>query len=119
MNFLNKKETKICHNCGGLFEKDAPGKDVIVMNEFISNDNKKFEMWWFCERCKPKFDFVKVLYVPFYSVHFVYYRYYQLNELRVPLGKTIKQFSKETPCPICGCRGTIYEYGGAFLKDKE
>jgi len=41
------------------------------------------------------------------------------DELRVPFGETIKQFSKKTACPICGCRGTIYEYGGAFLKEKE
>jgi len=38
------------------------------------------------------------------------------DDMKVPKGETIKDFSKRTECPICGCKGTIYESGGAFLR---
>ena len=44
------------------------------------------------------------------------------NELFIRKGMTLKQFSKETECPQCGCKNTIYGYAGtreATEKDKE
>lgn len=38
----------------------------------------------------------------------------------VPKGKKEKEWSKETECPTCGCKGTLYFYGRCYsLEDKK
>ena len=33
------------------------------------------------------------------------------DDMEVPKGMTFDQFSKQTECPDCGCKGTLYYFG--------
>ncbi len=42
------------------------------------------------------------------------YGYPYDEEMEIPKGIKEKDWSKQTECPRCGCKGTLYFYGGCY-----